>query len=1011
MDDKTSAALSGVLGHEARAEAAQKAAKSMFTDAELKEMKTLLDDPNVSSEHRGQMLMALSNAGMVSHQEIDKYSNKYGYDAEDIKEGGEAPLENLVNAQRSLRRAQREAHQGKISDAKDSLQDLKSYRSSDQIIDKAKLIVKLFSEFYPKYTEVKSLGYNADSGDPGKREMPRAEINDPNSGQGKAGATAKYSADGHEPDDIRAGLDEFRGIEFHCFWQDSNAFSDTHEKVGEIKESLNEAWRDGTADWTGDAKGAADQRNSAIDKSASDLSEALNTSADSVMAGIDAVRECVAQYVEVVLEMYGDGRISSLVPSDIDTLIAVVQQFPSGISRLEEMKDTNVFQDIAGGFMELQSFGMHSGGVPRGKSSLFDFQDYKFAEIINSDNINQEIERGTQALQDAENQLKAFLGAYEQKAKQFHSLGQEYVGGIQTNYSEMINALNKNLGHVFGDQAGKGGDKPAVPAGQQTATQTANPVQGGGPPTGGGPQQPGGSPVGSPAVPPQASVDPAAAGEQAQGEAGQGGNGQPKPGDVGEGKNPVTGGKLETDPETGEPYPIDPETGEAVKDATERDTLTVEQGDKKLELAEPNADGEMAISVDDGNGQLKDYKLDFGNGEDASGGAQSGGPTEGGPAQAAGQNQGPGGEGQGPGAGQEQNPGEQDRQDFGPQGSGDGADGGQGAGQGEKVYTPDEDGKIRIQDGDTEIVAEQPDGPDGPTTVTVDDGKGEPTTYTLGEEQSEPSAAGGGGMRPGGGGAEFAGRGMTAEPADVAGRADAADGGVAQAAQDGGPQAASDVDAADAGSVTGDLGAAGGGTPAEPSGDAMQAAASASAAGGAPSMPDDMGSSGGGAPESGGGTPAAEPSPAGRPGGDQAPAADTGNSGGADDSTSPASSLGSSLGDDALGGGSGEAGGGSLGDAGMGDSADGGAAADSGDGDNGGPGGSGDRGGGSGAAGSGMMGGGMGGAGGGGGGGDEERQSQFVLNAVSDLFGEAVAGNHITGTIGEGVEPAVSFSR
>lgn len=1009
MDGKTSTALSGILGQEARAEAAQKTAKSMFTDAELKEMKTLLDDPSVSPEHRGQMLMALSNADMVSVQEIDEYSNKYGYDAEDIKRGGEAPLENLYNAQRSLRRAQREAHQGKISDAKDSLQELKSYRSSDQIIDKAKLIVKLFSEFYPKYTEVKSLGYNADSGDPGKREMPRAEINDPNSGQGKAGATAKYSADGNKPDDIRAGLDEFRGIEFHCFWQDSNAFSDTHEKVGGIKESLNGAWQDGTADWVGEAKDAAGQRNSAINKNAGDLSQALNTSADSVMAGIDAVRECVAQYVEVVLDMYGNGRISGLVPSDIDTLIAVVQQFPSGISRLEEMKDTNVFQDIAGGFMELQSFGMYSGGVPRGQSSLFDFQDYKFSEVINSDNIDQELQRGRQALKDAENQLKAFLGAYEQKAQQFHGVGQEYVGGIQTNYSEMINALNKNLGQVFGDQ---GGDKPAVPADQQTATQTAGPVQGGGPPTGGGPQQPGGSPTGSPAVPPQASVDPAAADEQAPGEAGQGGSGQPKPGEpgeVGEEKNPVTGGELETDPETGEPYPIDPETGEAVKDATERDTLTVEQGDKKFELAEPNADGEMNISVDDGNGQLKDYKLDFGDGEDASGGAQPGAPNQGGPAQVAGQSQGPGGENQGPGAGQGQNPGEPGRQDFGPQGSGDGADGAQGGGQDEKVYTPDEDGKIRIQDGETEIVAEQPDGPDGPTKVTVDDGKGEPTTYTLGQEQSEPSAAGGG-MRPGSGGAEFAARGLTAESGPV-GQADAAEGGVAQAAQDSGPQAPSDVGAADAGSVTGDLGAAGGGTPAESGGEAMQAAPSASAAGGGPSMPDDMGSAGGGSPESGGGAPAAEPSPAGQPGGDQAPAAEAGDGGGADDSTAPASNLGSSLGDDALGGGAGEAGGSSLGDADMGDSADGGPAADSGDGDNGGPGGSGDRGGGSGGAGSGMMGGGMGGAGGGGGGGDEERQSQFILNAVSDLFGEAVAGNHITGTIGEGVESAVAFRR
>ncbi|GAA1207465.1 hypothetical protein [Prauserella alba] len=972
-------------------EAIQEAARHRFTDAELKEMKALLDDPNISSENRGQMLMALSNAGMVSDQEIDKYSSKYGYDAEDIKEGGEAPFENLSNGATAFRRAKRESHQGKISDAKDGLQDLKSYGSSDQIVDKAKLIIKLFSEFHPKYTEVKSLGYNAESGEQGKREMPRAEVNNPNSSQGKTGSSAKYSADGNTPDDIRKGLDEFRGIEFSCFWQDANALSGTHEKVGEIKESLQGAWKDGTAEWVGDAKDAAAQRNSSINKNAGDLSQALNSAGDGVMAGIDAVRECVAQYVEVVLDMYGNGRVSGLVPSDVDTLIKVTQEFPAGIRRLKEMQNTNGLESFADTVMEFQSFGV-SPGVPHGPSSLFDFQDYKFAEFIHGDNVDQELARGRQALKDAEAQLKAFVAAYEQKAEQFHGLGQQYVQGIQTNYSDMINALNKNLGQTFGDQAGNGGDKPAVPGGQQTAAQTTNPVQGGGssPVAGGGPQQPGGPPT----SPPSASVDPAAAAEHAPGEAGQGGNGQPKPGEAGEGKNPVTGGKLETDPETGEPYPIDPATGEAVKDATERDTLTVEQGEKKFEFAEPDAKGEMEISVDDGKGPLKDYKLDFGTGDDASGGAQPGGQTDGGAASGGGQSQG-------------QDSGEPGRQDFGPQGSGDGADGAQG----EKVYTPDEDGKIRIQDGDTEIVAERPDGPDGPTKVTVDDGTGEPTTYTLGEEDAADSGAGGaggGGMRAGGGGAEFADRDAGANAADM-GQAAADDEGAAEVGVDGGSGGTA--------RLAGDLATDGEGAAATPAGEAMQADPASAAATGEPaSTPDGMGSTGGGSPESDGGA-AAQAGPAGasgQPDVEQPNAnGDPGGESGSDDSTTPASSLGSSLGDGALGGGAGEADGSSLGDAGMGDSPGGDAAADTGDGDNGGPGGSGDRGGGSGGAGmgGGMMGGGMGGAGGGGGGGDEERQSQFILNAVSDLFGEAVAGNHISGTIGEGAGTAVSFGR
>ncbi|WP_282771041.1 hypothetical protein, partial [Saccharomonospora viridis] len=153
-----------------------------------------------------------------------------------------------------------------------------------------------------------------------------------------------------------------------------------------------------------------------------------------------------------------------------------------------------------------------------------------------------------------------------------------------------------------------------------------------------------------------------------------------------QGKNPVTGDELEVDPETGEPYPIDPETGEAVTDVgDDRDTLTVEKGDRTFEMTEPDEDGEMEISVDDGSGEPKEYKLDFGDGENDEGGQSESG-------------------------------------DFGPTGAGGGAE--------EEVHRPGEDGKIHIEDGDLKITAERPEGPDGPTRVTVDDGTPPPTTYT-----------------------------------------------------------------------------------------------------------------------------------------------------------------------------------------------------------------------------------------------------------------------------------------
>jgi hypothetical protein len=46
----------------------------------------------------------------------------------------------------------------------------------------------------------------------------------------------------------------------------------------------------------------------------------------------------------------------------------------------------------------------------------------------------------------------------------------------------------------------------------------------------------------------------------------------------------------------------------------------VEKGDRTFEMTEPDEDGEMEISIDDGSGEPKEYKLDFGDGENGEGG-------------------------------------------------------------------------------------------------------------------------------------------------------------------------------------------------------------------------------------------------------------------------------------------------------------------------------------------------------------------------------------------------------
>ncbi|MFE6610385.1 WXG100 family type VII secretion target [Amycolatopsis sp. NPDC057786] len=125
------------------------------------------------------------------------------------------------------------------------------------------------------------------------------------------------------------------------------------------------------------------------------------------------------------------------------------------------------------------------------------------------------------------------------------------------------------------------------------------------------------------------------------------------------------------------------EDGDKAEDG-ERETLKVKQGDTTFEMTEPDKDGEMEIKVGDGSGPAKDFKLDWTGDESKLGSTP-------------------------------------DSDDGKPDKDG--------------VHRPGPDGKIHIQDGDVKITAERPDGPSGPTVVTVDDGTGKPTTYTLGEDK------------------------------------------------------------------------------------------------------------------------------------------------------------------------------------------------------------------------------------------------------------------------------------
>ncbi|MEU3621669.1 hypothetical protein BS329_21465 [Amycolatopsis coloradensis] len=265
-----------------------------------------------------------------------------------------------------------------------------------------------------------------------------------------------------------------------------------------------------------------------------------------------------------------------------------------------------------------------------------------------------------------------FLGWFGKHVENFQLVcknTRDAIDGAWKAYFDSLGQVVENPYADLGKTPETGGEKPVEKGGGGKDTGGGGGPSSGG---GGGPSSGGGGPK-----PPPSAV------EYMQPE---------KPEVPGQEKNPVTDKPLDVDPATGEPYPIDPRTGEAIKDGTRPETMTVEQGDRKISMAEPGADGKMGISVQGGTGQAKDYNLDFG---DAAGGSAHRDTAE-----------------------------RLDQQSASRPLASPG-----------QVYQPGPDGKIHIEDGGLKITAERPSGPEGPTLVTVDDGSGRPSKYTLGEDE------------------------------------------------------------------------------------------------------------------------------------------------------------------------------------------------------------------------------------------------------------------------------------
>ncbi|WP_125728436.1 hypothetical protein [Kibdelosporangium aridum] len=148
------------------------------------------------------------------------------------------------------------------------------------------------------------------------------------------------------------------------------------------------------------------------------------------------------------------------------------------------------------------------------------------------------------------------------------------------------------------------------------------------------------------------------------------------------------------------------------------ETVTIDEGGKKISVTSPDGQGHVKVTVDDGSGNPKTYDMDFSQPAGTPG--APGTPSTGTP----GQSQpvlGPDGQ---PVLG----PDGQPVQTMPAPAEGDPT---------AEVLKPGPDGKIVLEDGNVTITAEHPPGQPDVVKLTVDDGTGEPTTYTL--DYSDPT--------------------------------------------------------------------------------------------------------------------------------------------------------------------------------------------------------------------------------------------------------------------------------
>src|SRR5690606_35622579 len=362
--------------------------------------------------------------------------------------------------------------------------------------------------------------------------------------------------------DIEERFNEQRGIDFQKFLDQAQKLRDAHATLRELHETTESNLNSLYKDWTGPAANASYQKYSEdIAPNSNELLEYLEGGADVIEAAVQTVYEVCKSKIEQINDLYTP-TVGSAVP---DIARKVMTLARGEVEDQEQILEVAAWVDAETGSNIEATIRADDCGLNEENKVMTVNQCKEWVQTSwNTDLYDHLYKDFTRICDDAKEKVDEAWGELN-----------EYFKGYTSEFPE------------GGDLGLEGPDTGNPDSGQRTPT-------GGGGGGGGGGTSPSTStppPIPEPDLP---------------------GSGQPK--------NPVTGEDLEIDPETGEPYPIDPETGEAIKDlGSDRDTLTVEKGDRTFEMTEPDEDGEMEISIDDGSGEPKEYKLDFGDGETGEG--------------------------------------------------------------------------------------------------------------------------------------------------------------------------------------------------------------------------------------------------------------------------------------------------------------------------------------------------------------------------------------------------------